>query len=316
MNEVNEKCASAAGRPGVFGEVLFDDFEDGATVIGGAAFNLAWNLESLGLAPLFISRIGSDRLGEQVLEIMKSCGMDITGVQLDSELPTGTVSVRVREGQPQYRINDAQAYDAIDAEEALDALGETPPGILYHGSLALRTERSRGALDALAESFDGGIFVDVNLRRPWWERDQALRDLSRARWAKLNDEELQELSGATDFPPGEILAAAGIFRKEMELDILFLTRGSAGAAILAPAGEILEFPAAAVGGVVDTVGAGDGFTAVVLLGLLRGWGGATILERAIEFAASICSLEGATTDRREHYREFLQRWAGPGPIRD
>ena len=38
MNDLKENKA----RPVVFGEVLFDDFEDGPSVIGGAAFNLAW----------------------------------------------------------------------------------------------------------------------------------------------------------------------------------------------------------------------------------------------------------------------------------
>ena len=171
MNEASERYSGPASRPVVFGEVLFDDFEDGSTVIGGAAFNLAWNLESFGLAPLFISRVGSDRLGEQVLEAMKSCGMDIAGVQLDNELPTGTVSVRVREGQPGYTINDRQAYDAIDAAGALEALGETPVSMLYHGSLALRVERSRGALEGRADRLAGEIFIDTNLRQPWWRKD-------------------------------------------------------------------------------------------------------------------------------------------------
>ena len=60
MTEVSESKTVSTGRPIVFGEVLFDDFEDGPTVIGGAAFNLAWNLESLGLSPLLISRLGRD----------------------------------------------------------------------------------------------------------------------------------------------------------------------------------------------------------------------------------------------------------------
>ena len=54
MNELKKNGVPPSGRPVVFGEVLFDDFEDGPTVIGGAAFNLAWNLESIGLGPLAI----------------------------------------------------------------------------------------------------------------------------------------------------------------------------------------------------------------------------------------------------------------------
>ena len=314
MNDLKENKA----RPVVFGEVLFDDFEDGATVIGGAAFNFAWNLESLGLAPLFISRIGSDPLGEQVLETMRSSGMETSGVQVDTTLPTGTVSVRVRDGQPEYTINDSQAYDAIDAAEALTALGESPVSMLYHGSLALRSEGSRAALDVLAGRLAGEIIVDVNLRQPWWQKEQVRADLSRARWAKLNDEELRELSAQPAYSSGGLLEQAAAFRKELDLEVLFLTLGGEGAVILGPAEEVLELPAAAAGQLVDTVGAGDAFTAVAMLGLSTGWPGAVILERAVQFAAAACCLEGATTSRREHYGGFLQGWGlqeDPGSLR-
>mgnify|MGYP001985674184 FL=1 len=314
MNDLKENKA----RPVVFGEVLFDDFEDGPSVIGGAAFNLAWNLECLGLAPLFISRIGDDRLGEQVLEIMRSCGMDTSGVQVDAALPTGTVSVRLSAGEPEYTINDCQAYDAIDATEALTALGESPVSMLYHGSLALRSEGSRAALDVLAGRLAGEIIVDVNLRQPWWKKEQVRADLSRARWAKLNDEELRELSSQPPVALGGLLEEAGAFRKELDLEVLFLTLGSEGAAILGPAEEVFELPAEAASQLIDTVGAGDAFTAIAMLGLSAGWPGAVILERAVEFAAAACCLEGATTSRREHYGGFLQGWGlqeEPGSLR-
>ena len=319
MNEAGGKYEPGPGRPVVFGEVLFDDFEAGPKVIGGAAFNLAWNLESFGLAPLFISRIGSDSLGEQVLEIMRSYGMDTSGVQVDGELPTGTVSVRVHEGQPEYTINDRQAYDAIDGAEALAVLGETAAGMLYHGSLALRADGSREGLDAVADRLAGGTFVDVNLRQPWWQKEQVRADLSRARWAKLNDEELRELSLQPPTAFGGLLEEAAAFRRELGLEVLFLTLGSEGAAILGLADEVLQLPAATAGQLVDTVGAGDAFTAVAMFGLSAGWPGAVILERAVRFAAAACCLEGATTSRREHYGDFLQSWSlpeVPGSLRD
>ena len=312
MNELKKDGVPPSGRPVVFGEVLFDDFEDGPTVIGGAAFNLAWNLESIGLGPLLVSRVGRDELGDRALEIMGSYGMDVSGIQADEELPTGTVSVKVSAGQPEFVINDRQAYDAIDADEAREAVGDIEVSLLYHGSLALRSERSRRALDALAAAGRGRIFVDVNLRRPWWEKASVLGDLSRARWAKLNEEELFELSDVPDSSPEGLLAAAFDFRRQLDLDLLLLTRGADGAALLQADGQSVVLPAMAVDEVADTVGAGDAITAVTMLGLVRGWDGATTLERAVEFAASICGLEGATTDRRRHYDDFLERWEGSG----
>ena len=308
MNEASEKCPAPASRPVVFGEVLFDDFEGGSTVIGGAAFNLAWNLESLGLAPLLISRVGADELGRRVLQIMTSYGMDTAGIQLDDELPTGTVTVRLSEGQPDFTINDHQAYDAIDSAEGRAALAPVEVSFLYHGSLALRGERSRGALEALRPDCGGNIFVDVNLRRPWWERAAVLGDLSRARWAKLNEEELCALFEVPDTSSAGLLESAEAFRRELSLELLLLTCGAEGAALLQAGQETIFLPAVSVEKVADTVGAGDAITAVTMLGLVRGWSGDRLLARAVEFAASICGLAGATTDRREHYGQYLERW--------
>ena len=319
MNEASEKYSGPASRPVVFGEVLFDDFEGGPTVIGGAAFNLAWNLESLGLAPLLISRIGADELGGRVLQIMTSYGMDTAGIQFDEELPTGTVSVRVSEGQPDFTINDHQAYDAIDAAEGCAAMSGFDVSLLYHGSLALRGERSRGALEELAAACGDKIFVDVNLRRPWWQKDSVLGDLSRARWAKINEEELSALFEVGDTSEEGLLKAADDFRRELGVELLLLTCGAAGAAMIREGRETIFQSAVPVDEVADTVGAGDAITAVTMLGLTRGWGGAKTLGRAVEFAASICRLEGATTHRREHYDGYLESWEQadlPGLLRD
>ena len=83
--------------------------------------------------------------------------------------------------------------------------------------------------------------------------------------------------------------------------------------------ETIFQPAVPVDEVADTVGAGDAITAVTMLGLTRGWGGRKTLGRAVEFAASICRLDGATTHRREHYDGYLESWAQadlPGLLRD
>ena len=93
-----------AGRPAVFGEVLFDRFEDGSSVLGGAPFNVVWHLQGFGLEPLLISRVGNDRLGEQVIAAMESWGMDTRGIQFDKDHPTGTVNVTLNNGQPTFDI--------------------------------------------------------------------------------------------------------------------------------------------------------------------------------------------------------------------
>ncbi len=131
------------GRPVVFGEVLFDTFPDGAAVLGGAPFNVAWHLQGFGLDPLFISRIGDDEPGTRVLDTMRAWGMDIRGLQVDSERPTGKVQVSFDNGQPGFSILPDQAYDFIDLEAAAGAAARAVPALLYHGSLIARHAVSR-----------------------------------------------------------------------------------------------------------------------------------------------------------------------------
>ncbi len=80
----SQRETSSQQRPIIFGEVLYDTFPDDAAVLGGAPFNVAWHLQGFGLQPLFISRVGTDELGAQVIADMQAWGMDLRGVQRDS----------------------------------------------------------------------------------------------------------------------------------------------------------------------------------------------------------------------------------------
>ncbi|HRV09486.1 MAG TPA: PfkB family carbohydrate kinase, partial [Acidobacteriota bacterium] len=92
------------GRPVVFGEVVFDLFPDGSEVLGGAPFNVAWHLKGLGERPLMITRIGDDQRGRAILDRMLSAGLDVAGVQMDEEHPTGTVRVLLDSAGPRFQI--------------------------------------------------------------------------------------------------------------------------------------------------------------------------------------------------------------------
>lgn len=297
------------GRPVIYGEVLFDQFEDGASVLGGAPFNVAWHLQGFGAAPLFISRIGNDEPGGQVLEAMCQWGMETAGVQRDPVRPTGAVAVSLRDGQPSYTILDQQAYDAIDLAAARAAIGEAPLALLYHGSLALRHAPSRLTLDGLRQ-LGAPLFVDINLRAPWWQWAQIEPLLRRAHWLKLNDEELGELCTVAGLGPLHCDAlpdAAETLRRRFGLASVVVTRGAQGAFIATEAG-IVDAAPVAVRSIADTVGAGDAFSAVTLLGQLRGWPLPTTLERALAFAAELCTRRGATPKERGLYTDFLQQW--------
>ena len=287
----------------IFGEVLFDRFPDGKVVLGGAPFNVAWHLQAFGAAPLFISRVGNDSLGRQIRDAMTAWGMSTAGLQLDSAHPTGTVEVQFDSGEPSYDIVAERAYDHI----AVDAIPQAEPALLYHGTLAMRGAVSARTLGELKTRCAAPIFLDVNLRPPWWDAQSAGAALSDARWVKLNEDELA-LLGRDD---GELNSRARALQQQHDIELLIVTRGSAGALAFGGAEAAAEIRPAASNAVVDTVGAGDAFTSVTILGLTLGWPLGDILERAQAFASAVVGVRGATVQDKEFYRAFIEQWELP-----
>ncbi|MEE9325859.1 MAG: PfkB family carbohydrate kinase, partial [Cocleimonas sp.] len=207
----------------IFGEVLFDHFPDGSTVLGGAPFNVAWHLQAFGQAPRFISRVGDDAEGRSIREAMTMWGMRTDFLQMDSTLSTGRVSVSITDDEPSYDIVNPCAYDAIESVNL-----DQQCRLFYHGSLALREPVSRETAKQFMVNKPEIVFVDVNLRPPWWKKKQVLAMVSSADWVKLNTEELELLHSSTD---------GASFLADHNLQGLVLTHGADGAEIITASGE-------------------------------------------------------------------------------
>ncbi len=295
------------GRPIIFGEVLFDQFSESRAVLGGAPFNVAWHLQGFGLEPLFISRIGQDSLGKKVLEKMHSWGMDIGGIQLDSTYPTGTVRVEIESDEPRYTIMPEQAYDYIDASLAMQAAKPIQPFLLYAGTLALRCSTSHQAWQQLAEETGVPIFTDINLRDPWWKPETVEKLLKEARWAKMNQQELAVVTQKDNLLEKNITEAASKLCRDVNCSLVIVTQDSRGA-LLTSGDETWQGEPVPVENIIDTVGAGDAFSAVNIAGIILNWDPPVILERSLEFASQIVKIRGATTDNRSLYDQFIRRW--------
>ncbi len=287
-------------RPILCGEVLFDHFPDGHTVLGGAPFNVAWHLQAFGLRPLLISRIGADREGERIRAAMVDRGMDTSGLQVDPVYPTGAVHVSLDEGEPAFHVLPERAWDYLDAGQ-LPTL--TDAGLLYTGSLIRRSPTSARAVEALQRP---GLprFLDVNLRTPWWSADAVLDMMRGARWLKLNEDELRRLS-----PDARPLAErAEALREQTGAEALLVTRGQRGAVLHTGSPRPLRVIPETGSKVVDSVGAGDAFVSVLIAGLLLDWPVRDTLLRAQAFATAIVGQRGAVPESASFYQPFLQAW--------
>lgn len=285
----------------IFGEVLFDHFPDGSRVPGGAPFNVAWHLQAFGIAPRFISRIGDDPSGHEMSVLMDDWGLSRETLQTDPKYPTGSVRVLIDDGEPHYDIVTDSAYDFIDGK--LLAYKNTY-GILYHGSLALRNAVSRAALQAAKACHLGKIFVDVNLRSPWWTPEILLPLLHDSDWVKLNEAELGELG----FKHPELTSAMHAFCETFDVEALIVTRGEKGAIACDRDRQFVTVTPTANTTIVDTVGAGDAFASLLLVGLSKQWPLETTLERAQAFACALVGRRGATVTDRGFYQAFSEQW--------
>ena len=297
------------GKPIIYGEVLFDIFPDDRKILGGAPFNVGWHLQGFNLAPLIISRVGRDIEGQDVLDAMKDWGLDTRGIQRDAVFPTGGVEITMQGTDHQFDIRAEQAYDHVDYELLTESIRDQHLSLIYLGSLIIRNQASRETLERLLREKNLPVFVDINLRDPWWDAATVNGILSRARWAKLNDEELATIiPGTVQSEEQDLIRAANEALSRFELDAIVVTRGAEGAFITTPDGTVGGKPPP-VEHLVDTVGAGDAFCAVTLFGLHAGWSASEIIGRALAFAAEICKQRGATAANRQLYENAYVSWS-------
>jgi fructokinase len=273
------------------GELLWDDFPDGRRP-GGAPANVAYHANQLGALGLPASRVGADPAGDELLEVLRHRGIDTRLIQRDAAHPTGRVSVQLTAGgQPSYIIHQHVAWEHLEPTELLLQHCRQADAICF-GTLAQRTTPSRDAIHACLRAASRKVLrvYDVNLRQHWYEADWIQRSVHSADVVKFNDEELPVMAGLYDVASGEgadvsdRLFAAGV-------QTVVVTRGARGCSVYRP-GEAIDAASAPMR-VVDTVGAGDAFTAAFIVGLLRDWPMAVVALLANQVGGLVASRAGA-----------------------
>ncbi len=291
----------------LFGEVLADIFPD-KYVMGGAPFNVARHLNAFDFHPVLITRTGQDALKDELLQEMNAKNMDTKGVQHDPVYPTGQVKVTLTQGNASYDILPDQAYDFIHAGMTHMITMSIKPEITYFGTLAQRGVKSRLALDQFLSDGKSPRFLDINLRKPWYNKHTISRSLKRADIVKLNEDELAIVAQTFSIAGQDLQAKAIALIKQFQLQEVIVTCGAEGAWTINHEGILTHVKAHAMLEMVDTVGAGDAFAAVYIVGLLKGWTVEDRLTRANAFASAICGVRGAVPEDLTFYQPFKQAW--------
>lgn len=220
-------------------------------------------------------------------------GLPTDGVGVDTVAPTGTVSVELAaDGQPRFTIHEDVAWDRLVADEASLAFAAQADAVCF-GSLAQRSEPSRSCIRKLVTAAPVAALrvFDINLRQHFYSREIVEESLRLANALKLNDTELQVLAAMFGLG-GSVREQLATLAERFGLRAVALTRGAHGSLLLA--GGAWSEHAGLTVKVVDSVGAGDAFTAAMALGLLAGRPLDEINRHANEVAAYVCSQPGAT----------------------
>jgi len=275
------------------GELLWDVLPGGRQ-LGGAPANFAYFANLLGERGVVASRVGGDELGREAADRLRELGSSTEYLQCDSVHPTGTVQVRVdAAGQPQFEIARPVAWDFLQWTPQWQQLAETADAVCF-GSLAQRSPATRETIRQFLRSTRQQTLrvFDVNLRSPFYSREVLSESLSMADVIKLNHDELPILARLVGISWSDERTAAEALLRLHKARLVCVTRGSRGSLLLAKEGAS-EHPGFRVN-VVDTVGAGDAFTATLVHHCLAGASLDQMNEDANRVGAWVASQVGAT----------------------
>jgi len=281
------------------GEILWDVLPD-KRMLGGAPTNFAYHVNGLGGTGVPVSCVGDDDLGREALSLLSSYGLNIDAIAIDPVHPTGTVDAGTYDqGVATYVFPDDVAWDFLSLNDTAMALA-AKAGAVCFGTLAQRSEISRRAIrQFLAAAPDALKVYDINLRQNFFTPEIIGQSLDLVDVLKINDDELALVSRMLSLPAGERDALEAIMLRH-SLRLAVLTRGDKGSLIVSPDGvsDLSGEPTE----VVDTIGAGDSFTAAMVLAYLDGQSLDEINRYATKVAAYVCGCSGAMPEIPDSYK--------------
>jgi len=230
---------------------------------------------------------------------------NLDDLQVDEDHPTGCVNVQLdKSGVPQFDIISDVAYDYIEFIPEYHSNLIDAAEMISFGSLIQRSEAGYENLQKFiaCNSSETLNFYDINLRPGCYNNAIVEKSLLKTDILKLNTEELEKLKQMLSLKVSNDDLAYHIM-KTHSIRTVSLTKGESGSELFTNRACFNSKPAEAVN-VVDSVGAGDAYAAMLAAGLLKKWQPEKILERASLFASRVCEIKGAIPDSDSFYEPF------------
>jgi len=267
-----------------FGEILWDVYPD-SKYIGGAPLNFAAHLSKQGFEVYMLSALGNDELGRDALNQLKKWNISSDLVAVSSTHKTGMCQVTLNENSvPSYKLLDDVAYDYIPCDMVQDYFD-----VLYFGTLALRSKNNYNSLKQLvSRNTFKEIFVDVNIREPFYSKETVSFAVENATIIKISLEEMQIVSELIfgHKTVSYVEFSEKLSKKHSNLKCIIITLGEKGAYALDCVTSLEYFCDSEKVEVKSTVGAGDSFSAAFLNKYLIGQN----LDKCLKYASVIAGF--------------------------
>ena len=274
------------------GEILWDMLPQGKQ-LGGAPANFAYHVCRLGGNGWAVSAVSDDPLGNEIKSVLAQ--KNLNTCLFDVAAPTGTVAVTLdKDGVPSYEITENVAWDMVPYTPELETLAGTAQAVCF-GTLAQRSQTSRDTiLKFIAAMPEDSLKVyDINLRQHYYSEDVIRKSLEVSDILKINDEELETVAELFKLSGSQIEKCRSLI-EEFSLKLVILTKGSKGSDVVTTDTVHSVVPDKIE--VVDTVGAGDAFTAAFIVAWLRGDSIEAAHRLAGEVSSYVCTRSGAMPD--------------------
>lgn len=266
---------------------------------GGAPGNVAVGLQQLGIDTAFVGKVGDDPFGHFLIKSLFDKGVDTSSVLLSADARTGLAFVSLKaDGDRDFLFYRHPSADMLLCADEVNEEAIKSTKLVHFGSITLINDPARSAtLHAVEIAKEAGCLIsyDPNLRLPLWPSEAAateglLLGLSKANIVKISEDEVEFLTGIKDLDE----ARKALWHEDLQL--MVVTRGSSGCYYFTAEhqGEVESFKVKAV----DTTGAGDGFMAGLLQGLLKNPDTVNkpeLLKKLCQFANAVGAI--TTTER-------------------
>jgi len=288
-------------RVTAIGEILYDVYPNKKR-LGGAPFNFIYHIWKILGKANFVSSVGNDENGREMLSYLNSIGFNTKHIYIDKKYPTGTVQVKLKENKvPQFTISTECSYDYLALNDSTKLLIENESDLLYFGTLSTRSETSRNTIISLFNKPHLKYFCDLNLRHNFYTKALIEKTLLTTTVLKINQDELDKLKQFFDLQQFNNRAIEQLITK-FDIDLIGLTLGENGAELYTKSET--NYYKTEIINAVDTLGAGDAFAAVLCLGYLYKLPIVEINKLANEFSSKICMVNGALPDVDNIYEKY------------